>query len=151
MPSNDKPLSTESPALGVSRREFARRAVIGAASASFLPLNGIVPGAASRLAPDEPQQSAQAPAGAPKLAAQSQAEAEARWKSIIDQYDDRFNEAQKADLKRLCFFVQPALDKVRAYAVGNGSLPGLYLKPLVDRDKKPMAASAAASAATRRP
>ncbi len=131
----------------VSRREFARRAAYGAASASLLPLNELVPGSLTAAATSAARDSAQtSPAGA-NLPAQSQIEAEARWKAILEQYSDRFTESQKADLKRLCFFVQPALDKVRAYKVANSTLPGLYLKPLVERDKKPAPATGQKKAA----
>ena len=121
----------------VSRRDFARKAALGAASASLLPLKELVP---DKDGPGVRAEPPQMPAGAPKLSAPSQTEAELRWKAILDQYSDRFTEAQKSDLKRLCIFVQPALDKVREYAVSNGNLPGLYLKPLVERDKKPVPA-----------
>lgn len=139
MPFFDKP---------VSRRDFARNAALGAASASLIPLNDIAP--AGNAATSAAWQPSQTPAGAPELSSQGQAEAEARWKAILDQYSDRFTDAQKADLRRLCFFVQPALDKVRAYAIDNSTLPGLYLKPLVERDKKPAAASDKKAAAPAR-
>ena len=137
MPPIDKP---------VTRREFARRAALGAASATFLPFGEIAatePQPARTADPTE----IQAPADAPKLSAQSQTDAESRWKSIIDQYSDRFTDAQKTDLKRLCIFIQPSLDRIRAYTIPNSGLPGLYLKPLVDRDKKPVAAVPSAKSA----
>jgi len=99
------------------------------------------------MAPSEQPKTVQAPANAPKLSPQSQAEAEARWKAILEQYTDRFTEAQKEDLKRLSFFVQPGLDRVRSYAIDNGALPGLYLKPLVDRDKNSSSTTASKPAA----
>ena len=111
----------------VSRREFTRRA-LGTACLLAYP-----PGAAA--APESPQPS-QAPANVPKLSPESQSEADSRYQAIISQHGDRFSDVQKADLKRLCVFAQPPLDRIRAYAVGNGDLPALYLKPLVDRDKK---------------
>lgn len=138
MPFHDKP---------VSRRDFARNAAIGAASASLMPLKELVPPAPRDATSSSSQEPSQTPAGAPKLSAQSQTEAENRWKAILEQYSDRFTEAQKADLKRLCVFVQPGLDRVRAYAISNGNLPGLYLKPLVERDKKPAAAASGKNAA----
>jgi hypothetical protein len=130
-----------------SRREFARRAALGAATAAVLPLRELVPSAAS-----EPP-SAQAPAqtslqnatSAPKLSPPSQAEADFRFQAILNQYPDRFSEAQKTDLRRLCVALQLPLDHIRAYPVSNGDLPALYLKPLVDRDKKPAAAASASA------
>jgi len=128
MPPTDKP---------VSRREFTRRAVAGAASATVLPLRELL----LRAATSETAQPAQTPASGRKLSPQGQAEAEARFQAILQQYPDRFSDAQKTDLRRLCVSAQPPLDRIRAYAVGNSDLPALYLKPLVDRDKKPVAAS----------
>jgi hypothetical protein len=86
-----------------------------------------------------PQNPAQSPAGASRLSPQSQAEADARFQAILNQYGERFSDAQKNELKRLCLFAQPGLDRIRAYPISNGDLPALYLKPLVDRDKKPAA------------
>ena len=132
MPPPDKP---------VSRREFARRATFGAAFATLLPLRDFVP-AANAAANTQP---AQAPASDAKLSPQSQAEAESRYQAILQQYPDRFTVAQKADLKRLCLALQPSLDHLRAYAISNSDLPALYLKPLVDRDKKQAPKPAAAA------
>jgi hypothetical protein len=131
MPTTDKPFS---------RREFARQAVLGAASAAVLTLRDIVPATGESERPPVKaalQTSAQNPAGAPKLSPQSQAEADFRFQAILSQYPDRFSEAQKTDLRRLCVLAQPPLDRIRAYAISNGDLPALYLKPLVDGDKKP--------------
>jgi hypothetical protein len=123
----------------VSRREFARSAAFGTA-ATLLPLPGFLPAATAGT----PAAAAQNTADAPKLSPQSQAEAESRYSAIVAQYPDRFSDAQKTDLKRLCIFGQPSLDHIRAYSIANGDLPGLYLKPLVDRDKKPPTAPAVA-------
>jgi hypothetical protein len=139
MPPTDKPFS---------RREFARRAALGAATAAVLPLREIVPDAGASA--PHPAQAAQAPTNAPKLSPQSQAEADFRFQAILSQYPDRFSEAQKTDLRRLCVLLQPPLDRLRAYGISNGDLPALYLKPLVDRDKKP-AASSSTPAATPKP
>jgi hypothetical protein len=147
MPPTDKPFS---------RREFARRAALGAATAAVLPLREIVPDAGAS-APQPAQAPAQTPTSARKLSPQSQAEADFRFQAILSQYPDRFSEAQKTDLRRLCVLLQPPLDRLRAYGISNGDLPALYLKPLVDRDKKPAASSstkslaAAKSAATPKP
>jgi hypothetical protein len=137
MPSTNKPFS---------RREFARRAALGAATAAAFPLHELVPSGAASEAPSmqtAAQTSPQNPAGAPKLSLQSQAEADFRFQAILNQYPDRFSEAQKTDLRRLCVALQPPLDHIRAYPISNGDLPALYLKPLVDRDKKPAAAASA--------
>jgi hypothetical protein len=80
----------------------------------------------------------------PKLSPEGQSEAEARLQTILAQYGTRFSEDQKADLKRLCLLAQPPLDRLRAYAIENGDGPALYLKPLVEREKKPAAKPSAA-------
>jgi hypothetical protein len=134
MPPADEPFS---------RREFARRAALGAATAVVLPLGELVPLAAAWEPPSDQapaQTSTQSP---PKLSPQSQAEADFRLQAILNQYPDRFSEAQKTDLKRLCVLLQPPLDRIRAYPISNADLPALYLKPLVDRDKKPAAPGSA--------
>src|ERR1700722_17536508 len=87
-----------------SRREFARRAALGGAAAAVLPLREIVPDAGAsvpRPAQASAQTSSQTPAGAPKLSPPSQAEADFRFQAILNQYPDRFSEAQKTDLRRL--------------------------------------------------
>jgi len=141
MPPTDKPFS---------RREFARRAALGAATAAVLPLREIVPDAGAS-APQPAQAPTQAPTTAPKLPPQSQAEADFRFQAILSQYPDRFSEAQKTDLRRLCVLLQPPLDRIRAYGISNGDLPALYLKPLVDRDKKPRASSSTKPLAAAKP
>jgi hypothetical protein len=88
--------------------------------------------------PSAAQNPTQNPGTAPKLSAQSQAEADARHQAILQQYGERFSDAQKTDLKRLCVAIQPSLDRIRTYTIANGDLPALFLKPLVDRDKKPV-------------
>jgi hypothetical protein len=143
MPPTDKP-ALHDPQLdtSVSRREFTRRAAFCTAGLLGYPDLHRDAARGAVAAPEPPSPShdpAQIPTGAPKLSPQSQAETDARYQAIINQYGDRFSDAQKTDLKRLCIFAQPPLDRIRAYAVGNSDLPALYLKPLVDRDKKPPA------------
>jgi acyl transferase domain-containing protein len=114
----------------ISRREFARRAAIASAAASVVPAKILV--AEKIVATAESQQNPPAP----KLSAESQTEAEARFQGIIGQFGDRFSDDQKADLKRLCYLAQPPLDRLRAFALENGDGPALYLKPLIEREKK---------------
>jgi hypothetical protein len=111
----------------ISRREFARRAAIASAVAAVAP-------AASIATPAPTQQSADLP----KLSPEGHAEVEARIQSIFSQYGGRFSDGQKTDLRRLCNLAQPPLDRLRAYALENGDGPGLYLKPLLEREKNPL-------------
>ncbi len=121
----------------ISRREFARRAEMVSAAASLVPVNllGAEP-------PTRP--TAQQPATPPKLSPESQAEVDARIQAILAQYGGRLSEAQKADIRRLSTEAQPPLDRLRAYATENRDGPGLYLKPLMEREKKPAPLPAAA-------
>ena len=158
----EKPVK-EKKVLGISRREFARRAALASAVASLAPAvagasaatRALASGAAD-AAPDSANlpaanlrgegstgasaaaAPAQQPANLPKLSPESQAEVEARLQSILTQYGSRFSEEQKNDLRRLCHLAQPPLDRLRAYSVENGVNPALYLKPLVEREKNPL-------------
>jgi hypothetical protein len=114
----------------ISRREFARRAAIVSA-VSLVPLHGL-PTEPANAEPKLVQVT-----GTPALSPESQAEAQARYQAILATYGSRFSDAQKTDLRRLCFLAQEPLDHLRAYAVENGDGPALYLKPLMEREKKP--------------
>jgi hypothetical protein len=117
----------------ISRREFARRAAMVSAAASLSPAE-LLRAQASPAAPPAAQSAAQ-----PNLSPESQLEAQTRIQSILAQYGSRLLDAQKADLTRLSNLAQPMLDRLRAYSVNNGDGPGLYLKPLLEREKKPAA------------
>jgi len=130
----------------ISRREFARRAAIVSA-VSMVPTSAL-PGRPSMEDPSFDQSS-----DAPSLSTESKAEAEARYQTILGVYGTRFSDTQKSDLRRLCFAAQPSLDRLRAYTIENGDCPALYLKPLVEREKKtgPVAVPRAAGSATQKP
>jgi hypothetical protein len=116
---------------GISRREFARRAAIASALASWAPINA----ANAELSVPAPQ--APQPQNLPRLTPESQAEVDARVQAILSQYGSRLSEDQKTDIRRLCTMAQPPLDRLRAYNIENAISPALYLKPLVEREKKP--------------
>jgi hypothetical protein len=123
----------------LSRREFARRAAIVSA-VSMVPARALPadsPSAEPRLT--------QAP-GTPALSPEGQTEAQARYQAILAIYGSRFSEAQKNDLRRLCFLAQEPLDHLRAYKIENGDGPALYFKPLVEREKKPEAVASSRAA-----
>jgi hypothetical protein len=116
------------PDSAISRREFARRAAFVSAAATLTPSNLL---SAESIVPP-PQQ----PANAPKLSPEGQAEVDSRIQSIFAQYGSRLSDAQKADIRRLAAEAQPSLDRLRAFATENGDGPALYLKPLMEREKK---------------
>jgi len=109
-----------------SRREFARRAAIASAAT-------LVPATAFSTAPPTPQQ----PANAPKLPPESQAETDSRTQSVLAQYGPRLSGEQKTEIARLSAVAQRQLDKLRAFPTENADDPALYLKPLMEREKKP--------------
>lgn len=130
----------------ISRREFARRAAIVSA-ASFVP-PGTLP------ADTLPEQTAlPAPSDTPSLSPEGQAEAEARYQTILAIYGARFSDAEKTELRKQSFLAQPALDHIRAFKIENADAPALYLKPLVERERTPssIAASHSPSPAAKKP
>jgi hypothetical protein len=114
----------------ISRREFARRAVFVSAAASLAPSNLLHPESSAATLP------AQQPPNAPKFSREGQAEVESRIQSIFAQYGDRLSDTQKTDIRRLATEAQSPLDRLRAFVTDNGDGPGLYLKPLMEREKK---------------
>lgn len=127
---------------GISRREFARRAAFVSAAASLAPANLLT--SDTIAAPLTAQQ----PANTPKLSPESQAEVESRIQAIFAQYGKRLSDAQKADIRRLAAEAQPPLERLRTFQTDNGDGPGLYLKPLIEREKKPTPMSAPKPAST---
>jgi hypothetical protein len=117
----------------ISRREFARRAAFVSAAASLTPTNLLAAESVASPVPVPLPQSS----NAPNLSPESQAEVASRIQGILSQYGSRLSDAQKADIRRLVIEAQPALDRLRAFATENGDGSGLYLKPLVEREKKP--------------
>lgn len=114
----------------ISRREFARRAVIVSA-ASLAPANLLSTDVLPATLPT------QQPPNPTNLSPESQTEVESRVQAILSEYGSRFSDAQKTDLRRLCKEAQPVLDRLRAYPTENGNGPALYLRPLMEREKKP--------------
>ena len=121
----------------ISRREFARRAVFASAAASFSTSNLL----STECVAAPPQ--AQPPVYPPKLSPEGQAEVESRVQAILAQYGSRLSDVQKTDIRRLATEAQPPLERLRAFATNNGDGPALYLKPLMEREKKPSSMPAA--------
>jgi hypothetical protein len=151
---DETPRTSSAKSGGISRREFARRAALASAVAAVAPAAIAAPAAPSNehanvaaadrggrfstALTDVTSAQAQQAADLPKLSPEGHAEVEARIQSIFSQYASRFSDAQKADIRRLCALAQPPLDRLRAYALENGDGPGLYLKPLLEREKNPL-------------
>ena len=128
----------------ISRREFARRAAFVSAAASLSPAELLARESAVAATPAAAMQT---PASAgPKLTPESQAEMESRIQAVFSQYGSRLSDAQKSDLRRIAADGQAALDRLRAYPTDNGDGPALYLKPLMEREKKPTMSAAGKTA-----
>jgi hypothetical protein len=111
-----------------SRRQFARRAAVASAAAALAPAQALLP-------PNPEALGAQDPQNAPKLSPKGELEAGSRYQQILAFYD-RFSDSQKAELKRISIELQSTLEKVRRFNLENGNSPALYLKPLVERERK---------------
>jgi hypothetical protein len=113
----------------LSRREFARGATVAAAAIAANP--GGVLGAAGALAASggvAVPAVAQEPAGEkPKLSAEALAEVEAKVAAILGRYGAKLSEEQKADVRRLLREVQPQLEALRAFPLGNSDEPATIL------------------------
>jgi hypothetical protein len=90
--------------MSVSRRDFARLAVLAAAA----PALGEMPEVPRATTPG--------------------AEAEARIAMILGRYGSRFTEAQKADLRRLILGAQDGLEAMRAYPLDNAIEPATVFR-----------------------
>lgn len=131
----------------ISRREFARRAAFVSAAASLSPAELLA--RESTASATQPQQTT-APS-APKLSPESQAEMESRLQAVFSQHGSRLSDAQKSDLRRIAADGQAALDRLRAYPTDNGDGAALYLKPLMEREKKPAMPATAKAAGAKKP
>lgn len=104
----------------VSRRTFARDAVVMATAAAVAPV------LIAQTQPAPPKTTAvepKPPANAPALSAASQAEVDARVQWIVTKYGAHLNDEQRADVKRLVSGGQAGIDAMRKYDLDNGAGP----------------------------
>ena len=128
----------------ISRRDFARRAALVSAAASLSPAE-LLAAPSAAIAKETPL--AQTPA-ATKLSPASQAEVDSRLQAVFTQYGKRLGDEQKADLQRLAAEGQAGLDRLRTFATDNSDRPALYLKPLMERERKPSSKPSSTTAKT---
>ncbi len=137
MPRNEQGEEFKNPARpAISRRAFARRAAIASAATTLAP-GAFLPRAVASDSFEGALAAVPSPQDNPKLSAESRAEVEARVHTVLARYGHRLSGEQKADIRRLQTLLQPQLESLRAYSVSNGDSPALYLKPLVEREKRP--------------
>lgn len=117
----------------LSRRAFAQRAALFSASASLVS-SGLVSGDVSATV-----EASQLPDNFPKLTPEAQLEADARFQLVLSRCGTRLTEDEKNLVKLACYFVQPGLQTLRSFPLKNGDVPALFLRPLVEREKSPIA------------
>jgi hypothetical protein len=108
---------------GISRREFGKRAALGAAATALAPgrVLGDVPPTrvtAGAMGVEQDQ----------KLPAESQAEIEEKVAAIFRKYGSRLSEAQKADIRRIVTEGQKPLETMRAFALDNADQPANVMR-----------------------
>lgn len=111
-----------------TRRDFARRAALLSAAVGVVPVEA--------LATPARDQEPALPENFPKLSPEGKIEAESRYQGILKEFGTRFSEEEKNNLHLLAYYVQPSLERLRAYTPTNGDAPALYLKPLMERSAK---------------
>jgi hypothetical protein len=105
--------------LGLSRRDFARRAATAAATLACLPAELLT---VSPLNTPRPTQQPEE-----KLSLESQAEVDAKIQAVFRRYGHRLSEVQKADVRRLLTEGQKPLELIRKYPLDNADQPGNVL------------------------
>lgn len=113
---------------GISRRAFARRAALVAATAVLPPGSARAQTGAPRTqrgaaAPPVPQRPAEAP-----LPPENQARADAILANIFRKYGSRFSEDQKRRLRQSAIRNERLLMKVRSFPLANGDPPAEVLR-----------------------
>ena len=107
-----------------SRREFARRAALAAATTVVVPAALLSQETAPKPNP-APDSSTQA---ATQLSPALQAEGELKYQWIIQNYGSRLTDAEKKDVHRLVMEGQKPLAAFRAFTLDNSDQPATVLK-----------------------
>ena len=108
----------------ISRREFARRAALGAAVAAAASTELILPAVGAAPSP----RSAQSPTEGPKLSPEGRADAEEKISAILRKYGARLSDEQKTDIRRMVMEGQEPLERLRAYPLANSDEPATVLR-----------------------
>jgi hypothetical protein len=106
----------------ISRRQFGREATIAAAAALSVPAL-LAPHAAAAPAPSQ-----QKPEPLKGLSPEQVAEVDSKLADILLKYGDRFNDGQKAHLRRILAQNERLLAPVRAFRLENGDPPASVLR-----------------------
>lgn len=109
----------------ISRREFARRAALGAAVAAAAASELILPVALASPSPRPMPPVAEEP----KLSPEARAEGEEKISAILRKYGTRLSEEQKTEIRRMVMEGQAPLETLRAYPLENSDEPATVLRP----------------------
>jgi len=131
------------PRFSPERRNFTLTAAAAATAAVLNPADTL----AGLSHPGSPNEQQTKPVAAPSLDQQAQsamaklspaakAEVEMKFASIIRKYGDKLNEAQKKDILRQLAEGQEGLEKMRAFALGNGDQPATVFQLSQNEGKK---------------
>jgi len=112
---------------GISRREFGRRAALGAAATALVPGHALGDVADAAAAKGVVRAAAGAQQDA-KLSAESQAEIEEKVTAILRKYGSRLKDAQKKDIRRIVTEGQKPLETMRAFALDNADQPANVMR-----------------------
>jgi hypothetical protein len=107
----------------ISRRQFGREATIAAAAALSVPVL-LAPHTAAAPAPSQEQK----PEPLKGLSPEQVAEVDSKLADILRKYGDRFNDGQKAHLRRILAQNERLLAPVRAFRLENGDPPASVLR-----------------------
>ena len=125
----------------VSRREFARGALLAVASAAVLGRPGVAQSegtktgsssAAPRKGADVTKRESASPPPKP-LSPDDRAEVEARMSAILRRHGGRLSNEQKDDIYRLLGEAQPSLAAFRAFPLQNSDEPATVLRVIVEK------------------
>ena len=131
------------PKFSPERRNFALAAAAAATAAVLNPAETL----AGLAHPDLPIEQQTKPVAAPSLDQQAQsameklsppgkAEVEMKFASIIRKYGEKLDDAQKKDILRQLAEGQEGLEKMRAFALGNGDQPATVFQLSQNEGKK---------------
>jgi hypothetical protein len=116
--SPDSAALPETPADGLSRRDFARL-VVGTAAAAALPVS---------LVDSLPARAQSIPQEVP-LTPAARAEAKLKAEIILGQYGSRLTAEQKTEVSHLIEQTQSQLETLRGYKLENGDAPATVFEP----------------------
>ena len=127
------------PRFSPERRNFALAAAAAATAAVLNPTDtfaGFSPIEQQTKPVAAPSLDQKAQSAMEKLSPSGKAEVEMKFASIIRKYGDKLNDIQKKDILRQLAEGQDGLEKMRAFALGNGDQPATVFQLSQNEGKK---------------